>query len=93
MNIKNEIKLGTVRYSIMVWEGSYSAKGTWSFQITKSKRVIFKRSKREGWRGLGFVRCNVSNQKFASRAEALAAAKAEKAALIARPYGAAGSRE
>jgi hypothetical protein len=75
-----EIPLGTVRYSISCWEGTYAVKGKWFFQIRKYRRVIFKRSKREGWRWLGFV-SKPTSPEFASRAEALAAARTEKKTL------------
>ena len=79
-SMATDIKPGTIRYDIHTWQATYGAK-EWFFCIRKFKRVIFKRSKVAGWRTQGFVNTNLCNQKFTTRAEALAAAKAQKAAL------------
>jgi hypothetical protein len=66
-----------IRYCIGTWQESWDQK--WRFCIWKKMRVTFKRSGRVGWRKLGFVRTDISDsQKFDTRAQALAAAKATK---------------
>ena len=65
-----------IQYRIMTFS-SYN--GTqWHFVIKKYRQVTFKRSKRLGWRWEGFMKTPDSPRFFATRAEALAAAKAVK---------------
>jgi hypothetical protein len=78
--MNEEIPLGTLRYSISCWQESYGNK-RWSYVIRAYKRVCFKRSKRIGWRNLGFVCADYVSKDFATREEALTAAKIEKAQL------------
>ena len=72
-----------IRYSISTWQDTYNKR--WYFIIRKAMRVTFKRSKREGWRGLGFVALTMEpSPGFDTRPEALAAGKAAKSQLEAR---------
>lgn len=66
-----------IQYHIQTWQESYGER-RWHFIIKKYRRVIFKRSKREGWRGEGFVRTEHGDMTFATRPEALACAQADK---------------
>jgi hypothetical protein len=61
-----------IQYRITTWK-NYD--DTWSFVISKYMHVTFKRSKRQGWHGCGFVRTAHDNRRFANRAEALACAQ------------------
>jgi hypothetical protein len=63
-----------VEHRIVTWQDSYGAK-RWHFVLKKFVRVTFKRSKRVGWRWMGFVRSPQPTNGFDSRSEALAFAK------------------
>ena len=67
-----------IQYRIMTWE----ERGEWRFCIKKYVRVIFKRSKREGWHWQGFIAHGDNQPRFETRAEALAFAKAVKDRIL-----------
>lgn len=70
-----------VLYRITTWQDSYGER-RWHCIIRKFVRVTFKRSKRVGWRSMGFVRTPQPSNGFDTRAEALAFAKRAKTELI-----------
>jgi hypothetical protein len=73
--------MNTIRYSVQTWQNSYGER-RWHFTIKKHMRVTFKRSKREGWRWLGFVSVKYPPQGFDTRADALAFGLALKKGLF-----------
>ena len=72
--------MNSVRYRIRTGQ-SY---GEWTFVLLKYVQVTFKRSKRVGWRWMGLVKTAHDNERFSTREEALACARAMRKELVNR---------
>jgi hypothetical protein len=69
-----------IKYQITTWQDGRDQK--WHFIMYKFLRTTFKRSKRIGWHYMGWVKTDCDGKSFASRAEALAAARAARTDLL-----------
>lgn len=77
MNYAGLIIFGMTEYRIQTWQENYPPR-QWTFVIKKYRRVTFQRSKRLGWRWVGFYLTEHDGKHFDTRAEALAFAKSIK---------------